>query len=105
MPEEQQTPGAPPGTSQQAEAKQAPDATGDDRDLRLATQAARNVFPAHETGLIADIVARDLPYYDATISAETFNRMHAFALDMGLVTQPASYEQVVATQFRHLWTG
>jgi len=30
--------------------------------------------------------------------------LNAFAKDMGLLSQPVFYEQVVATRFKHLWT-
>ena len=37
-------------------------------DVSLAAQVAHKFFPPDETALIEDIVARDLPYYDASIS-------------------------------------
>jgi hypothetical protein len=44
-----------------------------------------------------------LPYYDPAISAETVAKMNRFAQDMGLLSGPVPYDQVVATRFRHLW--
>ena len=40
------------------------------RDYSLATQVGESLFPPTEAGLIAELVKRDLPYYDPTISAD-----------------------------------
>ncbi|TMA11435.1 MAG: ABC transporter substrate-binding protein [Deltaproteobacteria bacterium] len=69
-----------------------------------ATDAARRRFPPTETELIAELIERDLPYYDPTISEEVVSKMNRFAQDVGLLTSPVPYDQVVATSFRHLWT-
>ena len=37
-------------------------------DIRLATQVGQALFPPYEAELIADVVARDLPWYDARVS-------------------------------------
>jgi hypothetical protein len=37
-------------------------------DVGLATKVGQALFPPAEAELIADVVARDLPYYDPTIS-------------------------------------
>jgi ABC-type nitrate/sulfonate/bicarbonate transport system substrate-binding protein len=73
-------------------------------DVKLATAVGRKWFPEFEASLIADVVARDLPFYDATISRETFESCSRFAQAMGLSRQPASYEDAVATQFEDLRT-
>ena len=73
-------------------------------DVSLATKVGRKLFPENEAGLIADIVRRDLPYYDPTISAEFVRGMNQFARDMGILKGDAPYERVVAQQFRSLWT-
>src|SRR6266545_8414118 len=70
----------------------------------LATEAAKRHFPPAELALIAELVRRDAPFYDPEISADTVHALNAFAKDMGLLSQPAFYEQVVATRFKHLWT-
>jgi NitT/TauT family transport system substrate-binding protein len=72
-------------------------------DLGRATEVARKIFPPTETQLIAELINRDLPYYDATISEESVSEMNRFAQDMGLLSGPVAYDQVVATQFRNLW--
>jgi NitT/TauT family transport system substrate-binding protein len=73
------------------------------RDLSLAAQVGRALFPETEAGLIAELVRRDLPYYDATIAPEFVAGMSRFAENLGLNARPLAYEQVVATQFAPLW--
>ena len=70
-----------------------------------ATEVGKRLFPPAEADMIAAVVARDLPFYDAVISAEIVSRLNQFAQDMGLLTGPVPYEQVVATRFRSLWTA
>lgn len=69
-----------------------------------ATEVGRKVFPPAEAELIAELIRRDLPYYDPTISEDTVVKMNQFAQDVGLLSRPVPYDQVVATQFRHLWS-
>ena len=73
------------------------------KDVSLATKAARNIFPDREAGLIAELVRRDLPYYDASISPEFVSGMNAFARAQGMLKADAPYDKVVATQFKDLW--
>ncbi len=73
-------------------------------DVSLATEVGEKLFPPHEAGLIADVVARDLPYYDAVITPEFISGMSAFSRATGLITEDVSYDQAVATQFSDLWT-
>lgn len=68
-----------------------------------ATEAARQLFPLTETTLIAELVRRDVPYYDPAISEETVTALNQFAQQRGLLPAPVPYDQVVATRFRHLW--
>jgi NitT/TauT family transport system substrate-binding protein len=72
-------------------------------DVSLATKAGRALFPAAEAELIADIVRRDLPYYDATIAPDFVAGMNQFARDVGILDREVPYEAVVATQFSALW--
>jgi NitT/TauT family transport system substrate-binding protein len=55
--------------------------------------------------LIAGLIARDAPFYDASISTEAVEGLNKFALASGLTPEPVAYEQLVATQFRNLWTA
>ena len=72
-------------------------------DPSRATEAARHRFPPQETALIAELIKRDLPYYDPTISPEVVTRLNDFAQNVGLLSAPVPYEQVVAVEFSHLW--
>jgi ABC-type nitrate/sulfonate/bicarbonate transport system substrate-binding protein len=72
-------------------------------DPGRATEAARQCFPPQETALIAELIRRDLPYYEPTISAEVVSRLQDFAQHVGLLAAPVPYEQVVAVEFSHLW--
>jgi len=72
-------------------------------DPALATEAAARHFPDAEKGLIAELIRRDAPFYDAAISRQTFDAMNAFARGMGILSAPATYEQVVAVSVRDLW--
>jgi NitT/TauT family transport system substrate-binding protein len=71
-------------------------------DLSLATEVGRKLFPAAEAELIAELIRRDLPFYDARIPPEFVAGMNAFARDLGLLEGEVPYEQVVATQFAAL---
>jgi ABC-type nitrate/sulfonate/bicarbonate transport system substrate-binding protein len=72
-------------------------------DPSLATQVGRRLFPPEEAELIAELIARDAPFYDPTISEEAVAGVVRFAQDLGLLSGPVPYERVVATQFQHLW--
>ena len=72
-------------------------------DVSLATEVARKSFPEAETALIAQVVERDLNFYDAAITPEFVTGMGAFSRDMGLMTGDPAFEKVVATQFSNFW--
>jgi NitT/TauT family transport system substrate-binding protein len=72
-------------------------------NIQLAAEVGNKRFPPSEAALIAELVRRDLPYYDPTISQEKVASMNRFARDIGLLHAAAPYEQVVATQFSDLW--
>jgi len=72
-------------------------------DVSLATQIGKKRFPPSEADLIAELVRRDLPYYDANIPETKVVSMNRFARDIGLLSSPVSYDRVVATEFSHLW--
>lgn len=75
------------------------------RDPGRATEAARRLFPATEAGLIAELIRRDAPFYDAAISTRSVDALNRFARDLGILTATPAYDQVVASAFRHLWNG
>ncbi|MPZ13243.1 MAG: ABC transporter substrate-binding protein [Chloroflexi bacterium] len=72
-------------------------------DPSLATQVGRRWFPPEEAELIAELVRRDTPFYEPTISEDAVAGVNQFAQDVGLLSGPVPYEGVVATQFNHLW--
>src|SRR5215510_7743813 len=75
------------------------------RDMALATQVGRKLFPPTEADLIAELIRRDLPFYDGSISRTFVAGMNRFARDLGILKVDAPYEEVVAGQFGSLWAG
>jgi ABC-type nitrate/sulfonate/bicarbonate transport system substrate-binding protein len=66
------------------------------RDVSLATVVGRKLFSPSEADLIAELIRRDLPYYDTTISRGFVAGMNRFARDVGILNTDVAYEQVVA---------
>jgi ABC-type nitrate/sulfonate/bicarbonate transport system substrate-binding protein len=75
------------------------------KDVSLATLVGRKLFPPSEAELIAELIRRDLPFYDASISSAFVAGMNRFARDVGILRNDPPYERVVATQFSGLWTS
>lgn len=74
-------------------------------DPSRATAIGKRLFAPEAASLIAGLIARDAPFYDATISAEAVDGINKFALANGLLTQPLLYDGLVASRFRQLWKG
>jgi ABC-type nitrate/sulfonate/bicarbonate transport system substrate-binding protein len=74
-------------------------------DPTLAAKVGSELFPEDEAALIAGLIARDAPFYDATISPRAIEGLNEFALANGLLTEPAPYDRLVAVQFSRLWNG
>jgi ABC-type nitrate/sulfonate/bicarbonate transport system substrate-binding protein len=74
-------------------------------DVSRATEVGDQRFPPREAGLIAGIVHRDLPFYDASISPASITAINAFARDMGVLAGDVSYDRIVATQYCPAWSG
>src|SRR6476619_1040987 len=72
-------------------------------DPARATEVGRKLFPPSEAELIAELIRRDLPYYDASISRTFVAGMNPFSRDVGILTGDVAYEDIVATQFAQLW--
>src|SRR5262249_31834109 len=72
-------------------------------NVSLATGIGRKLFPLQEAELIAELIRRDLPYYEAKITPEFVAGMNAFARSVGILSGDVPYERVVATQFAELW--
>ena len=79
------------------------------RELRgnpqLAVKAAQRLFPAEEASLIAYEVARDAPFYDATITEDMVVHISRFAREIGALDGEVRYGDLVATRFAGLWQG
>jgi ABC-type nitrate/sulfonate/bicarbonate transport system substrate-binding protein len=73
-------------------------------DVSLAAGIGRKLFPPAEAELIAELIRRDLPYYEAKITPEFVAGMNRFACQMGILKSDAPYRRVVATQFAELWS-
>jgi ABC-type nitrate/sulfonate/bicarbonate transport system substrate-binding protein len=67
-------------------------------DPERAATVAKKLFSPTEAGLIAGLIRRDAPFYDAEISPTAVESMNRFARDLGLLSRPVEYEDVV-------WTG
>jgi ABC-type nitrate/sulfonate/bicarbonate transport system substrate-binding protein len=66
------------------------------KDVTLATKIGRKLFPPTEAELIAELIRRDLPYYDTTISRDFVAGMNKFARDVGILSRDVPYEKIVA---------
>jgi ABC-type nitrate/sulfonate/bicarbonate transport system substrate-binding protein len=73
------------------------------KDVSLATKVGGKLFPPSEAELIAELIRRDLPYYDTAISQEFVVGMNRFCRDVVILAGDVPYEQVVARQVAHLW--
>ena len=72
-------------------------------DVARATEVGDKRFPPREAALIAGIVRRDLPYYDAAIAERSVLAINNFARRMSILDEDVPYRDVVATQVRGLW--
>jgi ABC-type nitrate/sulfonate/bicarbonate transport system substrate-binding protein len=72
-------------------------------DVSRATEAGAKRFPPRETGLIAGIVERDLPFYDSAISERSVAAINDFARRLSILDEDVPYADIVAVQFRDLW--
>ena len=74
-------------------------------DPSRATEVGRKLFPPSEAELIAELIRRDLPYYDASISPEFVAGMNQFARGAGILKGDPPYERVVAKGMRAYWNA
>jgi len=74
-------------------------------DPSLATAVGERLFPPDEATLIAGLIERDAPFYNANISSEAIDGLNKFAKASGLIAAPIHYDRLVASQFRHLWNN
>jgi ABC-type nitrate/sulfonate/bicarbonate transport system substrate-binding protein len=73
-------------------------------DPGRATEVGRRRFPPPAAEMIAGLVEHDRPFYDPIVHEEAVRTSNEFARALGLLSEPVSYEQVVAVRFRPLWT-
>ena len=73
-------------------------------DPSRATAIGERLFAPEAAALIADLIARDAPFYDATIAPQAVDGINTFAMANGLLAEPIAYDRLVATQFRDLWS-
>src|SRR5271155_46172 len=59
----------------------------------LATPIGERLFPPEEASLIAELIARDAPFYDAKIVPEAIEGLSKFAKANGLTSEAVSYDQ------------
>ncbi|HWO41942.1 MAG TPA: ABC transporter substrate-binding protein, partial [Candidatus Eisenbacteria bacterium] len=72
-------------------------------DPGRSLEVAKKRFPASEAELITELIRRDAPYYDPTITPDTVASMNRFAHESGLLSNPVPYEKVVAARLSYLW--
>jgi ABC-type nitrate/sulfonate/bicarbonate transport system substrate-binding protein len=65
-------------------------------DPERATAVGERVFPPDPAALIAELVRRDVPFYDAEIPEQAISGMTRFARERGLLDGDPGYEQLVA---------
>jgi NitT/TauT family transport system substrate-binding protein len=70
----------------------------------LATSIGEKLFPADEAELIAGLIERDVPFYDAAITREAVDGLMTFTKGFGLIKDVIPYEALVATEFGALWS-
>jgi ABC-type nitrate/sulfonate/bicarbonate transport system substrate-binding protein len=73
-------------------------------DVSRATEVGRKLFPPQEAELIVELIRRDLPYYEASISPSFVTGMNQFARDIGILQGQVPYEKVVAAPFSKFWS-
>jgi NitT/TauT family transport system substrate-binding protein len=72
-------------------------------DPSISTEIGRRLFPADEAELIAGLIERDAPFYDAEISHDAVDGLMKFAKRTGVIKDAVPYDDLVATEFSHLW--
>lgn len=64
-------------------------------DPQRASAIGERLFPADQAALIAELVRRDAPFYDAEIPPRAIEGMNRFTRARGLVHGNPTYEQIV----------
>jgi ABC-type nitrate/sulfonate/bicarbonate transport system substrate-binding protein len=74
-------------------------------DPSIAKTVGDDLFPQEQAELIPVLVARDSPYYDASIGSEALEGLNRFAIANGLTERALAPDEIVTTQFSELWAG
>ena len=72
-------------------------------DPSLAREVGKRKFPADAAELIANVVARDIEFYNPGITEDAIVKMNRFAQSVGHLSAPVAYDKVVAVQYRGSW--
>ena len=61
--------------------------------------------PAQASALVhtAEVVARDFPWYDAAVPEDALQGAARFAQEVGLISGPVAYDQLVPPELRPFW--
>ena len=73
-------------------------------DPSRAAEVGQRLFPPDEAALTENLIRRDLAYYTAGISPESVASLNEFSLNVSLLSSEVAYDQVVASQFSHIWS-
>jgi NitT/TauT family transport system substrate-binding protein len=65
---------------------------------QLATEVGRRLFPPDEAEIVAELIRRDVPYYDPSLTPQTIESLNRFARRMGILKGDVPFEQVVASE-------
>jgi NitT/TauT family transport system substrate-binding protein len=69
----------------------------------LAAKVGQKRFPPEQAALIVELIRRDLPYFDSSISVAAITGMNRFARDLGILSADVPYERIVATTMSSQW--
>lgn len=73
-------------------------------DPERAIAVGERIFEPEHLPLIAALIRRDAPFYDAAIGERAVSGMNRFARARDLLAGDPGYEQVVATALAPIWT-
>ena len=65
-------------------------------DPGRATGIGERVFPPEQAALIAELVRRDVPFYESSVTERSIVGMNRFSRLRGLLSDDVPYEQIVA---------
>ena len=64
-------------------------------DPNRATAIGKKLFPAAEAAMIAELIRRDVPFYESEISQKSVESMNHFARELGILSRDVTYGDVV----------